>query len=48
MKKKLDEVETLEPEEISEDEFYQISREYIASNSIYRDMEMQLQNILNN
>ena len=48
MTKNIDEVENLEPEEISEDEFYQISREYITNNSIYRNMEMQLKNILNN
>ncbi len=48
MTKNINEVETLEPEEMSEDEFYQISREYIANNSIYRNMEMQLNNILNN
>lgn len=48
MIKNINEVETLEPEEMSEDEFYQISREYIANNSIYRNMEMQLNNILNN
>jgi hypothetical protein len=48
MTKKNDEVETLELEEISEGEFYEITREYIANNSIYRNMEMQLNNILNN
>ena len=48
MTKNIDEVENLEPEEISEDEFYQISCEYIANNNIYRNMEMQINNIFNN
>jgi hypothetical protein len=48
MRKIIDEVETLEPEEISEEEFYQISREYIANNSIYRNLEVQLNNVINN
>ena len=46
MSNEYDEVEILDPEEINEDEFYQLSQELLANNSIYRNMELQFKNLI--
>lgn len=46
MSNEYDEVEILDPEEINEDEFYQLSQELLANNSIYRNMELHFKNLI--
>ena len=40
------EYDEVDPEEINEDEFYQLSQELLANNSIYRNMELHFKNLI--
>ena len=40
------EVEILDIEEISEEDFYQLSQEFISNNTIYVNMDLQFNKLL--
>lgn len=40
------EIEILDVEEISQDDFYQLSQEFIVNNSIYKNMDLQFNQLM--